>query len=358
MNCPDIEAKIADFVAGHLGADERAVVETHLAQCPSCREFCESVRAIYAMPIDELPPIEPTTPVIRFVDSRSSTLKRAAAAVLLLFFGLAIGYLAGRSRPQEIAGETTREFLPPPAVALAMPRIPAGYPEMKWYRDSEEAVFLSRFTGRAVLTQFTFPECPRCQAMDPWFEDQKTLTRLSRFILLRVAFEAEVPPELAVQSTPASPFLSMPAVTIALGTVTIGPKFEISSPNEVESMVTTWEMSNGSRRPPIPRRLFEECIEILSETPYLLRRYEYATALREIDSVIAFGESYTTEFASVAFGVRETIEDALRAQIEDILRKKDIASERDRAMAHARFLSDRLADSEIGIPLRNLLAGK
>jgi hypothetical protein len=45
MNCADIEILICEYVDGSLGADERAAVEAHLAECEGCAEMAEESAA-------------------------------------------------------------------------------------------------------------------------------------------------------------------------------------------------------------------------------------------------------------------------------------------------------------------------
>ena len=45
MNCADIELLICEYVDGALGADDKAAVEAHLAQCPECAELAEESAA-------------------------------------------------------------------------------------------------------------------------------------------------------------------------------------------------------------------------------------------------------------------------------------------------------------------------
>ncbi len=48
MTCRDIERLILEKKAGELGADEGRAVEAHLAVCPECRKYEESILGIRA----------------------------------------------------------------------------------------------------------------------------------------------------------------------------------------------------------------------------------------------------------------------------------------------------------------------
>ncbi|HWE50392.1 MAG TPA: zf-HC2 domain-containing protein [Bryobacteraceae bacterium] len=48
MNCAELEILICDYVDGTLSPDERAVVETHLAECPTCAELARDSAAAVA----------------------------------------------------------------------------------------------------------------------------------------------------------------------------------------------------------------------------------------------------------------------------------------------------------------------
>lgn len=42
--CSDVVALLSDYLDGELPADIRAVVDAHLAVCPSCRELARSLK--------------------------------------------------------------------------------------------------------------------------------------------------------------------------------------------------------------------------------------------------------------------------------------------------------------------------
>jgi hypothetical protein len=48
MNCAELEILICDYVDGTLDAAERAKVEAHLAECPSCAELAQDSAAAVA----------------------------------------------------------------------------------------------------------------------------------------------------------------------------------------------------------------------------------------------------------------------------------------------------------------------
>ena len=64
MNCTDLEILLCDYVDGMLRGEEKALVETHLAECPACAELARDAGSAVAFmglaanvePPAELPP--------------------------------------------------------------------------------------------------------------------------------------------------------------------------------------------------------------------------------------------------------------------------------------------------------------
>jgi hypothetical protein len=48
MNCTDLEILLCDYVDGTLRGEEKAIVETHLAECPACAELARDAGSAVA----------------------------------------------------------------------------------------------------------------------------------------------------------------------------------------------------------------------------------------------------------------------------------------------------------------------
>ncbi len=90
-SCADFKELIILYCDGELEEHQRAEVETHLARCPSCRNYLNEQRLIWSL-MDSLPGAEPTDlwPRISFARQRMLRTSRflqwasAAAAALVL----------------------------------------------------------------------------------------------------------------------------------------------------------------------------------------------------------------------------------------------------------------------------------
>jgi RNA polymerase sigma-70 factor (ECF subfamily) len=72
--CPDVPALFSRYLEGEIAPDACAAMETHLAQCPHCRDACDSLKRVLAM-CRRLP--TPDVPA-----SLSSSIKTAIQAFL------------------------------------------------------------------------------------------------------------------------------------------------------------------------------------------------------------------------------------------------------------------------------------
>jgi anti-sigma factor RsiW len=63
MNCAEFETKLADYVDGTLPKVERAELELHSADCPSCRQFMADVSGVATM-LERVEEIEPPAELI------------------------------------------------------------------------------------------------------------------------------------------------------------------------------------------------------------------------------------------------------------------------------------------------------
>lgn len=58
MNCNEIEERLADYLGGELGGEERVRFEEHLAVCLTCRREAESLGGTLET-LRDLPPVDP-----------------------------------------------------------------------------------------------------------------------------------------------------------------------------------------------------------------------------------------------------------------------------------------------------------
>ncbi len=63
MNCAELDILICDYVDGALNATERAVVESHLTGCASCRALVDDSRAVLSF-LEGVPAVEPPPQLI------------------------------------------------------------------------------------------------------------------------------------------------------------------------------------------------------------------------------------------------------------------------------------------------------
>lgn len=88
MNCDNIQDGVADYLGGELPDALRDVFDTHLRECPPCREEIDSLRTTLAT-LDRLD--APPAP-IAFPRRRRSLLTPFAYAAVLLF-GVGLGWV-------------------------------------------------------------------------------------------------------------------------------------------------------------------------------------------------------------------------------------------------------------------------
>ena len=59
MNSPHLEEDISAYISGELGAEERAAVEKHLAECAACRDQYKTLRDLQSV-LSDAPPLIPS----------------------------------------------------------------------------------------------------------------------------------------------------------------------------------------------------------------------------------------------------------------------------------------------------------
>ncbi|MCJ7581413.1 MAG: zf-HC2 domain-containing protein [Candidatus Aminicenantes bacterium] len=134
MTCQDIKEIFPDFLIGDLSQEEKEQMQSHIADCPSCRKELESLNAIWTK-LGVLPEVQPSErlrtrfytmledykndlgeekPKDRLFEQLKNWFKpvwtgrpafQLSFSFLLLFAGLTAGYFAGgsRGRPAEIS---------------------------------------------------------------------------------------------------------------------------------------------------------------------------------------------------------------------------------------------------------------
>ena len=143
LSCEQFELFVSDYIDAALTTSDRATMDAHLAQCPSCVALLSEVRAIVG-DAAALPPLSPSrdlwtgiadrldTPVVLIgsptgvVVTRTRTVSLrlfAAAAVLLVSVSSGITYVAARGGSTTAAPGSNPATAPAPTVT---PTIVAG----------------------------------------------------------------------------------------------------------------------------------------------------------------------------------------------------------------------------------------
>ena len=81
MNCADLEILLCDFVDGTLYGEQKAAVESHLAECPSCAELAKDAAGAVAF-MERAADVEPPAELITKILFEIPTAKRAEPARL------------------------------------------------------------------------------------------------------------------------------------------------------------------------------------------------------------------------------------------------------------------------------------
>jgi anti-sigma factor RsiW len=100
--CHNTEERLSDYLEGMLAAEERAVMDAHLAICASCPALVAGVRSLTARLPRMEPAVEPTWLVFRILEATSGavrekserTWKRFFAGLLAPRFALGFGAVA------------------------------------------------------------------------------------------------------------------------------------------------------------------------------------------------------------------------------------------------------------------------
>ena len=149
MNCKQIDELLADYLGNELHADQRLAVESHLADCPTCRAEVASLSDTLAVLARLEAPVA-TAPAAQRSLRRFQPL--AYAATLLI--GLGLGWwikLTERSRDIGQVSESpvmlasTQAGLHPAWIEAAFDPGPAGTNEKPFARNALR--FARAFTG-------------------------------------------------------------------------------------------------------------------------------------------------------------------------------------------------------------------
>ncbi len=180
---PDIHTLSGAYVLDAIEPDERAAFEAHLAECESCREEVDALRAAAATLGDpaqpppglrsrvlalaeqtpQLPPLVDHAPVVR---RRWVPRLLAAAAAVVLLAGIGIGLRNASDEPDAVTASQVFS-----ASDARRASVPLG--------DGEVRVALSKDLGRLAVDGADMPAPPTGKAYQLWLLHDGHATSLS-----------------------------------------------------------------------------------------------------------------------------------------------------------------------------------
>jgi len=355
MSCDRIADKLADYITGRLELEERERVTAHLDGCHACRLFRDQAVALYSIDYDVDQAVPPTrvsaaSLLCDVVRERKPTshwyatarVVTALAAVIVLCFSW-----VPKTGPTPVAPEVVNATLQP--ISLEVPQLPAEYPENGWLDDPEQAARLAAYTGKPLLTAYSWTVCPRCKAMATRFTSARGVALVRDFIAVRVVFSGELPEALRGYPMRMRWQFMMPAIVIT-DTDKPGPaRFAVGSLDDVSRYIGTWRKTRKQPLLALDRSQFEACRKVLSAIPAQLQTFAYAELLASLDSVIELRDRYRTRFISDATALKQTLTRELDAQVTAI--EQGISRGGDQAtkeLAVGRRLRAKLGDTELG----------
>lgn len=339
MSCDRIEEQVADFATGRLEASVAAEVARHLAGCASCRAFAEEVRSLYVEVEAPLPHPSPA-PAYPLLSARPSgwppIARGAIAASILIGLILAIHAAGGGGRaprdasPRSIA--VPEDADPGPALAslplldveVTLPRVPSDYRVGTWLDSREEAELLASFTGRPLLEQYRFPQCPICIGAEKTLDRPEARAALAGFVLYRGNVELEMPNWLE-EAIPANPDLfPLPAMRVTEGELETAPRLGVSTLESLLDLLREWNALAAGRGADasgsIDAPAFAECTRRLSEVAELVEARSFTEAVQSLEELIRVGARSGTAFAPCAEQVRDQLQRSFDLQLAEIER--------------------------------------
>ena len=347
MSCDEFELKMADYVTRRLDPEEMADVETHLDQCSGCRSYRDRIHGLYALDLDETvvlgAPRYPDLPGSRPRRTRywwAAAVAAAAAAVVLYAL---LGHGGGSG---EDSGEVRVALAP---IQLEIPVVPEHYPGPGWIEDRTEAARLASYSGKTLLTTYSYGPCPHCKRMKKRFDSQRGIELVKDFIAHRVTFVATPPDDLKQHKTEIPLRFRMPAVVFSTKEKSSRPLFYLPSLDRLGEHIENWSRERKDSKKPPNSGQFERCLEILRDIPSRLESFDYELLLAALEEIISLEKDHRSRFVQDAKALRSALEKALRVQIKEIsLAVAAGGRQKIEGLARARFLRQKLGESALG----------
>jgi hypothetical protein len=409
VNPETLRDKIADYVAGHLDESDARAVRAFLLTDASAREFHDRVARLYRLDLDpaidppaELRPFEggpkaETGAGARVSDpsGRSRSTRRgdgvprtspsrtgfsrrvaiAAAVLILVTAGFAAlrgtGFFGGgsadrRGAPIDVDGgladrgapsgpeagvdssiEST-EFSPLPLLPIAIerPELPASYRDGEWLHSRDQALLVSKYSGRPLLESYINPDCPVSRAVQKTMCSSHCRKSLSGFVCYEESYEGgEVPEPVRDQVDASEIVYRLPAVRVSGGGCEAETRWGVRDFEEVEDELRSYsrrcEESGTDMPSPLPTEEYERNLAALQEALRLFDEESYGPALASLAVVLESESGRKTAFGPTAHRLERQILDGIERQVEAIEEHAEGAGPIERAQA--RDLAERFA---------------
>lgn len=363
MNCEHCERKLPDFLVHRLDPKVASAVQLHLGACGPCREALQRVRRLYEVPeaFRARPPARLALP-----RRRPRALRRAAAAGigiaaagLVLFLGLraldardaaptltALADPGGDARQQ--AGAEAAALEP---IRVRLPAAPPAFLPGAWLTSRSEAERLAEYTGRPILEEYVWRDCPRCKGMEEVLVPEY-LPVLDDFILVRQIANDGLPEELLAAHPDAPPHAVYPALRVVESGCETKPVWSVSNLYTVEGLVADYYAScfllAEDERAPLDRELYDWARATLASVPALVDEGRFQQAFERLEAARALDELYRTRFVADAAALERQLRDALEERVATLeARAAQGPAQRAAVRAQARALGESLR----GLPL-------